>query len=105
MDKRSAISSNRPTSLISQQLITEGDHMLWMNNTPAWRTMRKLIHQDLTESLCNREHSKIQQAEATQMLYDMMNTPDEWSNHLKRFSNSVIMAIGEFRLGINGEQR
>jgi cytochrome P450 family 619 len=105
VDKRSAISSNRPTSLVAQQLITEGDHMLWMNNTPAWRTMRKLIHQDLTESLCNREHSKIQQAEAAQMLYDMMNAPDEWSNHLKRFSNSVIMSIGEWRLGIDDELR
>lgn len=95
MDKRSAVSSNRPTSLVAQQLITEGDHMLWMDNTPAWRLMRKLIHQDLTESLCNREHSKIQQAEVTQMLFDMMQSPDEWSNHLKRFSNSVIMSIGK----------
>lgn len=94
MDKRSSVSSNRPTSLVAQQLITEGDHVLWMSNSPTWRVMRKLIHQDLTESLCNNKHTKIQQAEAAQMLYDMMQNPEHWPDHLKRFSNSVIMSIG-----------
>jgi cytochrome P450 len=95
LDKRSSISSERPTSLVAQQIITEGDHLLWMNNTPAWRLMRKLIHQDLTETLCNREHAKIQQAETVQMLHDMLQAPDQWANHLKRFSNSVILSIGK----------
>jgi cytochrome P450 family 619 len=94
LDKRSAISSERPINLVAQQMITEGDHLLWMNNTPAWRLMRKQIHQDLTESLCNKEHSKIQQAETVQMLHDMLQQPDQWTNHLKRFSNSVILSIG-----------
>ncbi|KAJ9615082.1 hypothetical protein H2200_001156 [Cladophialophora chaetospira] len=93
LDKRSAISSERPTSLVAQQIITEGDHLLWMNNTPAWRLMRKQIHQDLTETLCNKEHAKIQQAETVQMLHDMLQAPDVWTNHLKRFSNSVILSI------------
>lgn len=95
LDKRSSISSERPTNLVAQQIITEGDHLLWMNNTPAWRLMRKQIHQDMTETLCIREHSKIQQAETVQMLHDMLEAPDYWVNHLKRFSNSVIMSIGE----------
>lgn len=80
--------------MVAQQLITEGDHMLWMDNTPTWRTFRKLLHQDLTETLCNKEHVKLQQAEAVQMLHDMMNDADQWVDHLKRFSNSIIMSIG-----------
>lgn len=94
LDKRSAISSNRPVNMVAQQLITEGDHMLWMDNTPAWRLFRKLIHQDLTESLCNRQHVKLQQAESVQLLHDMLVDTDNWANHLKRFSNSIIMSIG-----------
>lgn len=95
MDKRAAISSNRPRSYVSQDLVTENDHLLWMNNTPTWRVGRKLIHQDLTESLCEKEHAKIQHAETTQLLYDLLETPDLWVNHLKRFSNSIIMSIGK----------
>ena len=95
MDKRASISSNRPRSYVSQDLVTENDHLLWMNNTPTWRVGRKLIHQDLTESLCEKEHAKIQHAETTQLLYDILETPDLWINHLKRFSNSIIMSIGK----------
>ena len=95
MDKNASVSSNRPVSLISQDLITKGDHMLMMDNTPRWRTMRRLIHQDLTESVCDREHSKIHQAESVQLLYDVLQSPDTWVQHLKRFSNSIIMTIGE----------
>ncbi|KAK6383733.1 hypothetical protein LTS17_003025 [Exophiala oligosperma] len=93
MDKKASASSNRPVSLVSQHLITEGDHMLMMDNTPRWRMMRRLIHQDLTEALCDREHSKIHQAESVQLLYDVLQSPDEWMQHLKRFSNSIIMSI------------
>lgn len=95
MDKRSAISSNRPTSEVSQSLVTGHDHLLWMDNTSTWRQLRKLIHQDLTEALCEKEHTRIQHAETVQMLYDILNRPDDWTTHLKRFSNSVIMSIGE----------
>jgi cytochrome P450 family 619 len=95
MDKRSAVSSDRPVNMVGQQLITEGDHVLLMSNSPTWRMMRKLIHQSLTESLCNSKHTKIQQAEVTQMLHDMMQEPTQWPEHFKRFSNSVIMSIGK----------
>ncbi|KAK4944566.1 hypothetical protein LTR10_016000 [Elasticomyces elasticus] len=93
MDKNASVSSNRPVSLVTQDLITQGDHMLMMDNTPRWRIMRRLIHQDLTESICDREHSKIHQAESVQLLHDVLQSPDEWVQHLKRFSNSIIMSI------------
>ncbi|KAK5727913.1 hypothetical protein LTR17_012336 [Elasticomyces elasticus] len=93
LDKKASSSSNRPVSLVTQQLITEGDHMLLMDNTPRWRVMRKVIHQDLTESVCDTRHERLQQAETIQMLYDLQQKPEEWVSHLKRFSNSIIMSI------------
>lgn len=101
MDKRSAISSNRPTSEVSQKLVTQYDHLLWMDKTPTWQLLRRLIHQDLTESLCEKEHTEIQHAETVQMLHDILQSPAEWTTHLKRFSNSVIMTIGKRRLVIS----
>lgn len=95
LDKKASTSSNRPVSLVAQQLITEGDHILMMDNTPRWRLMRKLIHQDLTESLCDRVHSNLQQAESVQLLSDILENSEQWPTHLKRFSNSIIMSIGK----------
>lgn len=93
LDKRSAISSDRPATHVSQQLITEGDHLLWMDNTPEWKLMRRMIHQDFTEKKCVSEHAILQDAETTQMLYDMLQAPEEWRRHISRFSNSLIMSI------------
>ena len=94
LEKRSAISSNRPPNEVGQK-IGEGDHILLMDNTPTWRLLRKQIHQDLTETLCIKSHSQIQYAETVQMLHDMLQKPEDWTDHLSRFSNSVIMSIGK----------
>lgn len=97
LDKKASTSSNRPENAVGQ-MIGEGDHMLLMDNTPTWRLFRKQIHQNLTEALCDKSHSKIQHAETVQMLHDMMEHPESWTNHLKRFSNSVVMSIGRYLL-------
>jgi len=94
LDKRSIISSDRPVNMVSQQPITEGDHLLWMQPTAEWKQMRKLIHQDVTEPMCNKQHERLQHAESVQMLKDMMDSPDQWKRHLSGFSNSVILSIG-----------
>lgn len=100
LDKKASTSSNRPENKVGQ-MIGEGDHMLLMDNTPTWRLFRKQIHQSLTESLCDKSHSKIQHAETVQMLHDMIEHPESWINHLKRFSNSVVMSIGKHLLVCN----
>lgn len=99
MDKRAAITSNRPDQTVGQKLVTEGDHILMMNSSPLLRTCRKLIHTDFTESMCEREHVQIQHAETVQLVHDLLDRPEEWTSHLKRFSNSIIMSIGAFSDG------
>ena len=58
--------------------------------------MRKLIHQDLTETMCNTKWGKLQHAESVQMLNDMLDDSNQWKRHLSRFSNSIILSIGTF---------
>ncbi|KAJ1328860.1 cytochrome P450 family 619 [Microdochium nivale] len=93
LDKQSAISSNRPVSLLRQELLTGGEHLLWMNATTQWRDLRKLIHADLTQSMCNSTHAPLQHAESVQMLYDMIQDQSEWRRHIERFTNSLIMCL------------
>jgi cytochrome P450 len=93
VDKRSAIYSDRPSSYVSHDLITRGDHLLVMNYGDRWRSFRKLIHHYFLEIRCEKEHITVQQAEAVQMLRDFCVAPGELMKHPGRFSNSIIMSL------------
>ncbi|EXJ63278.1 uncharacterized protein A1O5_11599 [Cladophialophora psammophila CBS 110553] len=93
LDKKSAVYSDRPTSYIIQKLVTRGDYLLTMPYDSEWRKMRKLIHQEFMESMCEKEHIVLQNAEAVQMMRDFVTEPENYLLHPKRFSNSVIMSI------------
>ena len=93
IDRKSSIYSDRPTSYVSQDLITHGDHILTMQYGPRWKLFRKLTHQQFNEGKCEREHIALQNAEAVQMLRDFCLFPDQLMGHPRRFSNSIIMSI------------
>ena len=94
IDKKSSKYSNRPASYVSHDLMTGGDHLLVMQYGPLWRTFRKLVHQYFMESVVERDHLPLQDAEAVQMIRDFMVRPDQHMLHPKRFSNSIIMSLG-----------
>ncbi|KAL9584150.1 MAG: hypothetical protein Q9203_004783 [Teloschistes exilis] len=92
IDKKSSIYSDRPASYVSQVLITGGDHALVMSQGDKWRKFRKLIHQHFNEGRCEKQHVKLQNAEAVQMMRDFMLAPEDLMWHPKRYSNSIAMA-------------
>ncbi|QKX58383.1 uncharacterized protein TRUGW13939_05505 [Talaromyces rugulosus] len=93
VDKKSAKYSNRPHSYVSHDLMTSGDHLLVMQYGQQWRSFRKIIHQHFMESMVEKNHIEVQNAEAVQMLRDMCLRPDQHMRHPKRFSNSIIMSL------------
>lgn len=58
--------------------------------------MRKLVHQHFMESVVEKSHIQVQNAEAVQMVRDFCVRPDQHMLHPKRFSNSIIMSLGMF---------
>lgn len=94
LDKKSNIYSNRPSSLVAR-LITQGDHLLVMNYGQRWRTIRKLVHQYFMESVCEKEHIHVQNAEAVQMVHDFIMEPENHMLHPKRYSNSITNSLGK----------
>lgn len=94
VDKKSAKFSNRPPSYLTDVLITGGDHLLVMQYGQLWRTFRKLVHQHFMESMVEKSHLPVQNAEAVQMLRDFCVRPDQHMLHPKRYSNSITMSLG-----------
>ncbi|KAK5019379.1 hypothetical protein LTR16_000571 [Cryomyces antarcticus] len=93
VDKKSSIYSNRPPSYVGEGLITSGDHLLIMNYGDLWRSFRKIIHQYVMESMVEKEHTMLVNAEAVQMIRDFCVAPEQHMLHPKRFSNSIIMSL------------
>jgi len=102
VDKKSSIYSNRPASYVAD-LITGSDHLLVMNYGNTWRAFRKLIHQHFMESMVEKEHIVLQNAEAVQMLKDFATHPEHHMLHPKRYSNSIIMSLRKSRIWENRE--
>lgn len=95
IDKKSAKYSNRPQSYLADDLITRGHHLLVMQYGQLWRTFRKLVHQHFMESVVEKTHIPVQNAEAVQMLRDFCLRPDQHMLHPKRYSNSITMSLGK----------
>lgn len=96
MDKRGLISSNRPPAIVLDSMIYEGAQILTMNHTnPRLRAARKVIHQHFMGTMVEDKHMSVINAEAVQLLRDLCVAPEEFLEHLKRLSNSIIMSIGE----------
>ncbi|KAL3481005.1 cytochrome P450 [Aspergillus californicus] len=92
IDRKSSKYSNRPESFVAHT-ITGGSHLLAMQYGNLWRTMRKTVHQHFMESMVEKNHVRVQNAEAVQMLRDFCIRPDQHMLHPKRFSNSIIMSL------------
>ncbi|KAF7333381.1 Cytochrome p450 [Mycena venus] len=73
LDKRSATTWDRPPIHITE-CITGGLHMVLARSTSPWKILRKATGAILTAQ-ATEQHLPIQQAEATQLLYDILRSP------------------------------
>jgi len=91
MDKRSGSTVERPPSHVVD-LVTGGLNMAFAHYTENWRTLRRTAHAILTPQASAR-HVPIQQAEASQLLHDILRHPQGFYTHIRRYSNSVILSV------------
>ncbi|KAK7029529.1 hypothetical protein VNI00_014406 [Paramarasmius palmivorus] len=91
MDKRSAITADRPKNHMVIR-VTDGLNMAHAQYDDTWRTLRKAAHTILTPKAVET-HLPIQRAEASQVLYDFLTSPENFFKHTKRYSNSTIMSL------------
>jgi cytochrome P450 family 619 len=64
-----------------------------MNHGNTWRQLRKIVHQHFMESMCEKEHIRLLEAEHTQMMRDFLLYPQQHMWHTKRTTNSIIMSL------------
>ncbi|CAL1702667.1 unnamed protein product [Somion occarium] len=89
MDKRSGSMGDRPPSRLPD--ITTNGLSLPLASGPVWKSLRRAVQQLLTREACSR-HMPIQQAEATQLMYDLLKQPENFFNHIQRQMISIMLS-------------
>ncbi|KAF4303650.1 hypothetical protein GTA08_BOTSDO14230 [Botryosphaeria dothidea] len=74
LDRRSSLYSHRPASF-------------------EWRKIRKMIHQYFMEPICEKQHVRLQNAEAIQLMHDFLVSPQDHMEHPKRYSNGITNSL------------
>ncbi|KAF7328683.1 putative cytochrome P450 [Mycena sanguinolenta] len=91
MDKRSGSTVDRPAMHVADR-VAGGLNMVLSRYNESWRTLRRTAHAVLTPQASVR-HLPIQQAEASQLLHDILRQPEAFFTHIRRYSNSTIMSV------------
>lgn len=94
LDKRAAVTSDRPETYAVGKLAFRSNHLLFMKADERLRVRRKLIAQMVTEARCDADHIPLIEAEAVQFLHDVCMYPEHMMEHAPRYSNSIAMALG-----------
>lgn len=91
-DRRGAKYSGRPPFHICNDIIfPRTTHLLVMDYGPEWRAMRRMLQEWLKPSAV-AEMLPLQDAESTQTLIHLLDTPDNWYNHIRRYSAALVLA-------------
>ncbi|KIX07465.1 uncharacterized protein Z518_02118 [Rhinocladiella mackenziei CBS 650.93] len=91
-DKRGAKYSDRPANHIANDLIYQNKtHILFLPYGDDWRILRKTL-QGLLNVVAVDNLLPIQNAEATQTMYQLLKEPEGWYDHIRRYSTAVILA-------------
>ncbi|KAJ3839896.1 cytochrome P450 [Lentinula raphanica] len=91
LEKRSGSTVDRPALRIAN-IVTGGLNMVLARYGNEWRILRKTAHAILTPAAV-MAHLPIQAAEATQVMHDLLKSPERFYTHIGRYSNSVIMSV------------
>ncbi|KAM0715288.1 hypothetical protein Q7P37_008786 [Cladosporium fusiforme] len=92
LDRRSGIYSDRQEMYIGQELCSGGLRMLMMHYGPRWRMMRKMVHNLLNQNVA-KKYVPYQMLENRQMLNDLLDTPDDFLEHIRRYSNALTTSM------------
>jgi cytochrome P450 len=92
MDKKSAIYSSRPPTPLAGDTASAGRRQLFMAYGPKYRTVRKISHAllNITQTI---NYQPVQDLESKQLLFDLLHDPDNFYDHNRRYSASVIITV------------
>ncbi|KAJ3983549.1 cytochrome P450 [Lentinula detonsa] len=92
LDRRSGIYSNRPHITMLQDLVGWDGDVVLLPYGKSLHAHRKLFHQEFhpANSMIHRPHEK---KARTIFLNNLIETPEEWLEHIKQMIGTIILAV------------
>ncbi|MCJ1246862.1 hypothetical protein MMC30_004071 [Trapelia coarctata] len=91
-DKRGSIYSSRPNSYIANEVVCPNEiHLLLLQYGNEWRKQRKIVQSLLNVNAVDNV-LPIQNAEATQTMFQLLQDPQGYYDHIRRYTTAVILA-------------
>ncbi|CAJ2505669.1 Uu.00g130630.m01.CDS01 [Anthostomella pinea] len=88
LERRGAIYSSRPDSYLAHDILSGGHRVVHMTYNKSLKLARKLARKVLDDSIIQSTFLAYQDLESRAMLLGFLETPEHFSNHLKRFTCS-----------------
>ncbi|KAF2752798.1 cytochrome P450 [Pseudovirgaria hyperparasitica] len=92
VDKRATIYNDRVHDY-NLQLATDGKIFAFEDANAKWRSQRKITSQNLSPRALDEKIAPIQEAEIGQLLYELLESPEEFSTHVRRATGSTISIV------------
>ncbi|KAH9941402.1 cytochrome P450 [Amylocystis lapponica] len=91
-EHRSTLYSDRPRMVMLNELVGFDYHFAFMKYGEQWREYRRVFHQHFNASASRRHQPKSAEG-ARELLRRLLESPDEFMEHLRHMAGSVIVDI------------
>ncbi|OAL49782.1 putative cytochrome P450 [Pyrenochaeta sp. DS3sAY3a] len=92
LDKQSSITNERGDHYVGHDVLSGGERMLLMPTGAKWRLQRKLMQRALHINVAHT-YLPYMNLESKQMLFGLLNHPNDFLYHIKRYTNSLSTSI------------
>ncbi|KAJ8081611.1 hypothetical protein PM082_007457 [Marasmius tenuissimus] len=93
LEKRSSIYSSRPRFPMLIELIGWNRDFIFMPYGDAWRTRRRLFHQEFPNTGARPSHDLHQTAVNRLLIKNLLRDPENFNRHLKFLTGSLIVRV------------
>lgn len=90
LGRRARNYSDRPRFIVAAEILTGGMEVSLVQYGVLWRRMRRAAHEGLHKS-ASKAFNDIQLTEAVLLASGMLESPEWWEKHIRRFTASMIM--------------
>jgi cytochrome P450 len=91
-DERGAIYSSRANTFLANEIVCPNEiHILLMQYGKEWRKQRKILQSLLSVSVVDKL-LPLQEAETTQTMFQLLQDPEGYYDHIRRYTTAVILA-------------
>ncbi|KAH6648012.1 cytochrome P450 [Truncatella angustata] len=91
-DQRGSIYSSRPNTYIANEVVCPNEiHLLLLPYGAEWRKQRRILQSLLNVNVVDKL-LPLQEAEATQTMFQLIQDPQGYYDHIRRYTTAVILA-------------